>query len=119
MVGSLRKEMVDLQIAFLANASSLRFVPNLAFDLLDDIWGYGFHAVRFSSVLCRFLHQFVLSFSARLEVAAGHDISAANHLSHDDSSLGLFRILFGTHHLDAKERLIPFDPRIVGGLVYD
>ena len=38
----------------------LSFVPNLAFDLLDQLWR-GFDAVCFSRVLCRLLQQFALT----------------------------------------------------------
>jgi hypothetical protein len=73
----------------------LSFVPNLAFDLLDQLWR-GFDAVCFSRVLCRLLQQFALTFSAGLVVAARHEVTAAKYFCHDDSSSGLFRILFAS-----------------------
>src|SRR6516164_7962933 len=69
----------------------LNFVPNLAFDLLDQLWR-GFDAVCFSRVLCRLLQQFALTFGAGLVVAARHEVTAAKYFCHDDSSSGLFRI---------------------------
>src|SRR6516165_1639729 len=63
----------------------LSFVPNLAFDLLDQLWR-GFDAVCFSRVLCRLLQQFALTFSAGLVVAARHEVTAAKYFCHDDSS---------------------------------
>src|SRR6516164_7877684 len=56
----------------------LSFVPNLAFDLLDQLWR-GFDAVCFSRVLCRLLKQFALTFSAGLVVAARHEVTAAKY----------------------------------------
>jgi hypothetical protein len=66
----------------------LSFVPNLAFDLLDQLWR-GFDAVCFSRVLCRLLQQFALTFSAGLVVAARHEVTAAKYFCHDDFLLML------------------------------
>src|SRR6516162_8208440 len=81
----------------------LSFVPNLAFDLLDQLWR-GFDAVCFSRVLCRLLQQFALTFSAGLVVAARHEVTAAKYFCHDDSSSGLFRIFTSPARMAASRR---------------
>jgi len=62
------------------------FVSYLALNLLGDLWRHRLHAVFFSGVLRRFLHQLVFGLGPSDIIAAGHHVTATKHFGHDWSS---------------------------------
>ena len=58
------------------------FVSYLALNLLCDLWRHRLHAVFFSGVLCRFLHQLIFGLGSSDIIAAVHQITATKHFSH-------------------------------------